>query len=66
MLSPRSSLAWEPDPQAEALAAARQLKQDLVSVELEKARKGRPSPLGEATLAYERKWGERYDPVTDQ
>ncbi len=44
----------------------RQLKQDIVSVELENARKGRPSPLGEAMLAYERKWGERYDPVTDQ
>ena len=60
------SLAWEPDPPAEAVAAAEQLKQDIVSVELENARKGRPSPLGEAMLAYERKWGERYDPVTDQ
>ena len=60
------SLPWEPDPQAEAVAAAARLKRDLVSGELEKARKGRPSPLGEAMLAYERKWGERYDPVTDQ
>jgi hypothetical protein len=60
------SLPWEPDPEAEAAAAAVQLKRDLVSVELEKARKGRPSPLGEAMLAYERKWGESYDPVTDQ
>jgi hypothetical protein len=60
------SLPWEPDPQAEAVAAAKQLKQDLVSGELETARKGRPSPLGEAMLAYERKWGEPYDPITDQ
>ena len=48
------------------MAAARRLKRDLVSEELEKAQKGRPSPLGQAMLAYERKWGERYDPVTDQ
>jgi hypothetical protein len=60
------SLPWEPDPEAEAMAADAQLKRDLVSVELEKARKGQPSPLGEAMLAYERKWDERYDPVPDQ
>jgi hypothetical protein len=60
------SLPWEPDPEAEAMAADAHLKRNLVLVEMEKARKGRPSPLGEAMLAYERKWGESYDPATDQ
>jgi uncharacterized protein DUF5681 len=50
------SLPYEPDPGAEARAAAARKEQALVNAEVAKARKGLPSPLGEAMLAFERKW----------
>jgi hypothetical protein len=51
------SLPYEPDPEAEAEAAAFRKEQALVDAEIEKARNGLPSPLGEAMLAFKRKWG---------
>jgi hypothetical protein len=50
------SLPYEPDPEAEARAAAARKDQVLVDAEVAKARKGLPSPLGEAKLAFKRKW----------
>jgi hypothetical protein len=50
------SLPYEPDPEAEARAAAARKDQVLVDAEVAKARKGLPSPLGEAKLAIKRKW----------
>jgi hypothetical protein len=50
------SLPSEPDPEAEARAAAARKDQALVDAEVVKARKGLPSPLGEAILAFKRKW----------
>lgn len=46
------SLPNEPNPQAEAEAAAFRKEQALVGAEIEKARNGLPSPLGEAMLAF--------------
>jgi hypothetical protein len=46
----------EPDPEAEARAAAARKDQALVDAEVAKARQGLPSPLGEAMLAFKRKW----------
>jgi hypothetical protein len=50
------SLPWEPDPEAEATAAAARKDQALVDAQVAKARKGLPSPLGEAMLVFKRKW----------
>jgi hypothetical protein len=50
------SLPWEPDPEAEARAAAARKDQALIDAEVAKAKKGLPSPLGEAMLAFKRKW----------
>jgi hypothetical protein len=51
------SLPYEPDPEAEARAATARRDQALVDAEVAKARKGLPSPLGEAMLTFQRKWG---------
>ena len=51
------SLPYEPDPKAEAREAASRKDQALVDAEMAKARTGLPSPLGEAMLAFKRKWG---------
>lgn len=60
------SLPLEPksarDQPAEEASAAAQLKLDPALAELEKARRGFPSPLGQAMLAYERKWRHIYNP----
>jgi hypothetical protein len=50
------SLPYEPDPQAKAEAATLRKEQALVDAEIEKARNGLPSPLGEAMLAFKSKW----------
>lgn len=50
------SLPSEPDPEAEARAAAARKDQALVDAEVAKARTGLPSPLGEAMLTFKRKW----------
>jgi hypothetical protein len=50
------SLPYEPDPETEAKAAAARKDQALVDAEVAKAQKGLPSPLGEAMLAFKRKW----------
>ena len=51
------SLPYEPNQEADATVSVFSKDQALVDAEIEKARNGLPSPLGEAILAFERKWG---------
>jgi hypothetical protein len=51
------SLPYEPNQEPDATVSVFSKDQALVDAEVEKARNGLPSPLGEAMLAFERKWG---------
>ena len=56
------SLPLDPKSARDRLAAA-QMQLDPALAELEKARQGFPSPLGQAMLAYQRKWRQIYNPA---
>jgi hypothetical protein len=51
------SLPYEANQEPDATVTVFSKDQALVDAEIEKARNGLPSPLGEAILAFERKWG---------